>query len=395
MANTQANKKISGVTAGLAKVAAGGGAGPRVRSAPKLEVPLALERAPTEGKPKGDQRRSAGQDLTALLIVALGSVLFLSLISYGGEGSNWMGAFGEHLAGVLLHLLGLGGFLLAGVVAAVGGLMLVGVRLEMKPSEFVGQMLFVIGGGVFFHLWMPGEKVLGHMPGGAVGALGGEVGRSFFGGVGVWLICAVMAMGGLMLASDASLGNVMARGWAALRAVGARAKVAASEVWARRALAMRRAPAAEPVVSLDVAPAIAPAPAAEVAAAPAPVKAAPAPVKPTPVKAAPPKHTPAPVKAAPATAPLDEAEERADAMQTQPPVAFATGPTTARHRVASILAKLPQGARQPVEVKPTPSPAAQAVEEAPTARAVDAAALAAWNPSARRPGPQPSAPAAR
>ena len=178
--------------------------------APRDESPIRASR------PHGRavKRRHVGQDIGALVVVLLGSVIFLSLFSFDpadiemGITTNSIGPFGTHLADILLHLFGMGAFLFAGVVATLGLLLLFGRRIDMKPSEFVGQMLFISGGAVFFHLQMQGEMLQGHMPGGAVGALLGEVGRSFFGGIGVWLLCAGMVIFGVLLAADASFAGL-------------------------------------------------------------------------------------------------------------------------------------------------------------------------------------------
>lgn len=216
MPNLPANKRISGATKAVSSLTHH----PAPLAPLGADPPLAPRKQPAKAK----QGRDLGNDITALIITLLGVMIFLSLMSYDpspvpGAGGNWMGSFGTHVAGILLHLIGLGAFLLAGVLTSIGALLLVGVHVEMKPSEFVGQMFFVAGGAICFHLLMPGDKVLGHMPGGAVGAMGGEVGRSFFGDVGVWLVAGMAAGGGLLLAADTSIGNVIERTFRASRAL--------------------------------------------------------------------------------------------------------------------------------------------------------------------------------
>src|SRR5690606_29969159 len=129
------------------------------------------------------KRKGVGNEIAGILISLLGVVLFLSLVSFdpsdidGGTDVNLIGPVGAHLADIMLHLFGLGSFFFAGVVVLVGSMMLLGRRIEMKPSEIVGQLLIVLGGAVLFHMLFDGDKIMGHMPGGAVGAVVGETFR--------------------------------------------------------------------------------------------------------------------------------------------------------------------------------------------------------------------------
>jgi hypothetical protein len=189
-----------------------------------------------------------------------------------------------------------------------------------------------------------------------------------------------------MLAADASLGNVMARGWKGAKLVLSRVKDGL-----RGELVKRRAVAEAAREVLEEAPAV-----EAVPAKPAQVKAAPA--KPAQVKAAPAKPAPVfarfgsvkpvePVHVAPAR---DDAEALGDALpvaedslDTLPPVEAAGGIETARHRVASILAKLPQGVS--VERRGAVRPSV-AVAPAVTSRVAAESSpnlLAAWNPGGR------------
>ena len=175
----------------------------------KKNSPQAKKTKAKASKAKKTARR--GGEVAGFVVLALGAVLFLSLISFSphdlegvGESANLIGPAGAHLANILLHLLGLGAFVFSGVIVLLGTMMLFGRRIEMKPSEIVGHVMLLLGGAGLFHLVFEGQPVLAHMPGGAIGAILGELLRTVFGAVGGDLIAGLLVGLGLILVTDLS-----------------------------------------------------------------------------------------------------------------------------------------------------------------------------------------------
>lgn len=157
-----------------------------------------------------------GGEITGLVLLALSVGLCLALVSSdpadieaGGQVGNWIGPLGAYAADILLYIFGIGAFFVVAVIFLLGGIMLVGHRPELKPSEFVGQAIFVLSGAIFAHLFFKGETLFGHKAGGLVGELIGGMSTGLIGEVGSYLLAVSMGLLALMLVTDMSLGGMV------------------------------------------------------------------------------------------------------------------------------------------------------------------------------------------
>ncbi|MBM4321175.1 MAG: hypothetical protein FJ125_14800, partial [Deltaproteobacteria bacterium] len=157
-------------------------------------------------------------ELFGVAILAFALLLLLCLISYDpadvsarggatitGETANLIGPVGAHLADLLLHLLGGGSFLVSLSLGLLGGALFFNRRIVLGLAQVGGFTLFVFCTTILVHLHLRGQRLLGHLPGGQLGELVGEVARSMLGSVGSSVLCWALALISLMLATRLSL----------------------------------------------------------------------------------------------------------------------------------------------------------------------------------------------
>jgi S-DNA-T family DNA segregation ATPase FtsK/SpoIIIE len=153
----------------------------------------------TKKKSKSKSRKSSTRKLSAeiwgLVLISVGTCLFLALVSYSaaedaatGAGVNLIGPVGEQLAGAVLATSGLVAFFLNGILIFFGFLLLFGKEWKPRVLEITGYALAVPSATVGLHLLFDGDAVLGHAAGGWIGALGAEIGRSLLGSVGTTIV---------------------------------------------------------------------------------------------------------------------------------------------------------------------------------------------------------------
>jgi S-DNA-T family DNA segregation ATPase FtsK/SpoIIIE len=158
-----------------------------------------------------------GGEIIGLLLVSLAAALILSIASFhaedlameAGQHRNLIGPVGTYAAEILLYTMGIGSFFFVGVLFLLGGFLLVGRRPDLKPSEFVGYALLLLGGAVLFHFLFLGEQVLDHQAGGVLGQLLGEALRSFIGLVGAYLFASCLCVLSVTLITDRSVGEIV------------------------------------------------------------------------------------------------------------------------------------------------------------------------------------------
>ena len=157
-----------------------------------------------------------GGEITGLGLVTLAVGLCLALVSSnpadietGGEVGNWIGPLGAYTADILLYIFGIGAFFVVAVIFLLGSFMLIGHRPELKPSEFVGQGLFVLSGAILCHLFFHGQPLFGHPAGGLVGGLIGEASTAVIGEIGSYIFSISSIFLAVMLVTDMSLGGML------------------------------------------------------------------------------------------------------------------------------------------------------------------------------------------
>ena len=380
----------------------------------KVHKPKA--RAATKGDKSKKSKRTLTTEIGAILVLLMGTTLFLSLISFDpgdlqgpAETMNLIGPVGAHLADILLDLFGLGSFALAGVVVLLGTFLLLGRRIEMKPSEIVGQILLVVSGAALFHMIYDGQTILDHMPGGAVGAVVSEVCKTLFNEVGTYLLCLAVALLGFVLITDTQFSSILQTSDRLVRAIArlvARPFIALGAAVKQR-LARRGQddddfePAAEPKklqakapkqrvqepsevsdVSLSDASAVERLSKAMTVERPAPLKRSVQPVAPAPLAEARPSRpvlSDAPTRQAEGLEPLQKVLSK----RTEGPAESPQPPT----KIASILAKLSTMKRHADEADEGMKPS-KAVEPAyefesivPPEVIADGRVLAGWKPT--------------
>lgn len=176
---------------------------------------MAAESKPSSkagANPAAFRREAAG-----LVLILLALTILLSLVSFdvadldSSRPQNLIGPVGVHLGGALLFMFGIASFCLDALLGYLGICMVVGRSVEWKPTQIAGQIAFVISGSLLFHLSLSEFILLGHLPGGLVGEVTGELLRGFVGTVGAYLLGTGMVLLSLMLSTRMSLGAMVRR----------------------------------------------------------------------------------------------------------------------------------------------------------------------------------------
>ncbi|MGM0557897.1 MAG: DNA translocase FtsK 4TM domain-containing protein, partial [Myxococcota bacterium] len=156
------------------------------------------------------------REIAGLLLLATALAILLAVVSFSpadvnssSTPSNLIGPVGVTIGDALLYLFGVGAFFFDALLWYLGFMLLVGRIVEWKWSEITGQLLFVLSGAMLCHLTFFEYNILGHMPGGLVGEVTGEILRGLFGTVGTAIIGVSFLLLSLMLATDMSLGALV------------------------------------------------------------------------------------------------------------------------------------------------------------------------------------------
>ena len=160
---------------------------------------------PAPERPRADAPRR--HEILGIVALCLTVLVALSIASYDARGGeDWIGVLGVWIAGVLASAFGIA----AWVVPVELGLL--ATRLFGKHSRPIGAgrlasvLVVVLIGCAMLHLAMPDQTVLGgHMPGGAIGEVIGEVLRSLLGLVGAFVVCTTMLLLTIVLRTSLSI----------------------------------------------------------------------------------------------------------------------------------------------------------------------------------------------
>jgi hypothetical protein len=159
---------------------------------------------PSDRTVETEPRRHEILGLVALCLTLLAA---LSIASYDANGGDdWVGVLGAWIADVLASAFGIA----AWVVPFELGLL--AVRLFGKHARPIGAgrlasvLVVVLVGCAMLHLAMPDQSVLGgHLPGGAIGEVIGEVLRSLLGLVGAFVVCTTVLLLTIILRTSLSI----------------------------------------------------------------------------------------------------------------------------------------------------------------------------------------------
>lgn len=139
-----------------------------------------------------DEMPAVGRRHEVLGIVCASATLLvgLSLWSYDADGgSNWIGPVGAGLAGVLATAFGVAAWLVPIELALATARLFSKSTVALGVGRVASTVVIVLVGCAMVHLALPGETVFGgHMPGGLLGEVLGEVLRSLLGLAGSFVV---------------------------------------------------------------------------------------------------------------------------------------------------------------------------------------------------------------
>ena len=140
-------------------------------------------------------------------------LLALSLWSYDARGAeNLVGPVGSSLAGLLVGAFGVAGWVLVGELGMATFRLFRGKRGILGVATAVSTLVIVLVGCGLLHLAMEGTEVYGgHLPGGILGEVLGEVLRSLFGLAGAYVVGVTVLLITLVLRTPVSIVHGVAR----------------------------------------------------------------------------------------------------------------------------------------------------------------------------------------
>ncbi|HEY2367224.1 MAG TPA: DNA translocase FtsK 4TM domain-containing protein, partial [Polyangiaceae bacterium] len=152
-----------------------------------------------------------GREAIALVLWTSAVFIGLSLASYG-TGTNWVGSVGEAAAGGLVWLVGVVAWVIP-IELVLLGIPFVRHRDSLAtPARLAGDLLMAVVAAALVQVGWAGQTAFsGHIAGGAVGELFGEVARSLFSTIGSFLVG--FACIGLLLISRAAFSFIALVNW--------------------------------------------------------------------------------------------------------------------------------------------------------------------------------------
>ncbi|RMG13527.1 MAG: DNA translocase FtsK [Deltaproteobacteria bacterium] len=196
----------------------------RRKKAPARRRSTTRAREPASACAPSPHRR----ELLGVLCLAAGITTALALLSYAPSDAariargdpateNLIGQLGHHLASALLGSIGLGAFVLALAAILVSFVLFTRRSVHLTVVEAVSYAVLVLAGATLAHLALPEARPLHHAPGGAVGAVLGELLRSHLNTAGALIVTGAVAITALVLATDLTVARLAG---ALFRAVG-------------------------------------------------------------------------------------------------------------------------------------------------------------------------------
>ncbi len=184
-------------------------------------------------------------EVLGILCASATALVGLALWSYDADGGdNWVGPVGAGLAGVLASAFGIAAWLVP-IELALGT-----ARLFSRSTERLGvgrvasTIVIVLVGCALVHLALGDQTVFGgHLPGGLLGEVLGEVARSLLGVVGATVVGTAILMITLVLRTPFSLIQSARKAGDTVLAGARRGRTWARDAWAawREAKALERA----------------------------------------------------------------------------------------------------------------------------------------------------------
>lgn len=187
------------------------------RAAPKAARPATKKAARPQTDPV------IRLEIYGIIVLAFALAFLLALISFdpadlgtgGGpraaEVQNWLGPVGANIANLFLGGFGLGSFALATLFGWLGLTYIFGRRARMGRVDVIGGFLALVSFIVLAHTFASPSEVLGHSPGGILGAWLGEVSASLFSTPGTVLLFVALGIVSLVLLTRRSIFELAGR----------------------------------------------------------------------------------------------------------------------------------------------------------------------------------------
>ncbi len=187
------------------------------RAAPKAARPATKKAARPQTDPV------IRLEIYGIIVLAFALAFLLALISFdpadlgtGGapraaEVQNWLGPVGANIANLFLGGFGLGSFALATLFGWLGLTYIFGRRARMGRVDVVGGLLALVSFIVLAHTIASPSEVLGHSPGGILGAWLGEVSASLFSTPGTVLLFVALGIVSMVLLTRRSIFELAGR----------------------------------------------------------------------------------------------------------------------------------------------------------------------------------------
>ncbi len=164
----------------------------------------------SEAAPDPNGRR---REILGVVLLALGLTLVLALWSFTPQDQtllekgypsthNLIGPAGHHVARALLAAAGLGSFVLATAILAAALACFTKRRLHLTVIEAAGYTLLTVFGAALAHLSLVDVRPFSQAPGGAIGAVTGEMLRAWFNTTGAVIVTGAVVLLAFMVASD-------------------------------------------------------------------------------------------------------------------------------------------------------------------------------------------------
>jgi len=156
-------------------------------------------------------------EILGILAAAATLLLGLALWSYDMRGgANWIGPVGSSLAGALLTAFGLGACVIPVELSLATWTLFRGDRARRGVAQAASMLVVVLVGCALLHLAMTSVTVFGgHLAGGVMGELVGEVLRSLFGLAGAVVLCVSVLLITMVLRTPLSVVSVARRAFQA------------------------------------------------------------------------------------------------------------------------------------------------------------------------------------
>lgn len=147
------------------------------------------------------------REVLGLITAALAVLAVLSLFSYDARGGeNLVGPVGSGVAGLLVGAFGIAGWVIPAEFSLVTWRIFRGRTAVLGVATVVSTLVIVLIGCGLLHLALFGTEVYGgHLPGGVLGEVLGEILRSLFGEVGAYVVGVTILLVTLVLRTPVSV----------------------------------------------------------------------------------------------------------------------------------------------------------------------------------------------